>query len=117
MRKALIPVVVLAILIIGAGLFFLRPWESKAIRIGFNLPLSGALEKVGEASRMTAAMVKETIDAEGGLTVGDKRYDVEFIFEDNQTEVEGATNAAVNLIVRNHAIKRCINRQSDAATV
>ena len=42
------------------------------IKIGFPIPLTGEIPKVGEGSKYAAEMLKEEINAKGGLKVGDK---------------------------------------------
>ena len=44
------------------------------IKIGFPIPLTGEIPKVGEGSKYAAEMLKEEINAKGGLQVGDKKY-------------------------------------------
>ncbi len=46
--------------------------QSKTIKIGFNLPLTGQIPKVGENSRYAAEMLKAQLDAFGGLKIGDE---------------------------------------------
>ena len=52
------------------------------IKIGFPIPLTGEIPKVGEGSKYAAEMLKEEINGKGGLKVGDKMYPLEFIYED-----------------------------------
>jgi branched-chain amino acid transport system substrate-binding protein len=72
--------------------------SSKAIRIGFNLPLTGDIPKVGESSKFAAEMLKEAVNAEGGLLVDGVRRPLEFIYEDNESKAESAVNAALKLM-------------------
>ncbi len=68
------------------------------IRIGFNIPLTGDIPKVGESSKFAAEMLKEDINAKGGLEVGGKKYPLEFIYEDNEAKAESAVTTALKLI-------------------
>ena len=78
----------------------------KPIKIGFPIPLTGEIPKVGEGSKFAAEMLKEEINAKGGLKVGDKYYPLEFIYEDNESKPESAVNVTLKLIARDkvHAI-------------
>lgn len=77
---------------------------SKAIKIGFNIELTGDIPKVGESSKYTAEILKEEINQAGGLRVGDETYQVEFIYEDNESKAESATAAALKLITQDEVL-------------
>jgi len=102
MRKRLYFGIILFLLILGTVSFFWRPWEAKKIKIGFILPFSGDLANVGKGSRDAAELYKEQIGGE--LKAGDKTYALEFIYEDNQTDVDHAISAAVKLIVEDNVL-------------
>ena len=68
------------------------------IKIGFNIPLTGDIPKVGEMSKNAAEMLKEKINGAGGLDVGGKKYKLDFIYVDNESKAESAVNAALKLI-------------------
>ena len=70
------------------------------IKIGFPIPLTGEIPKVGEGSKYAAEMRKEENNAKGGLKVGDKMYPLEFIYEDNESKPESAVNVTLKLIER-----------------
>ncbi|WP_022660666.1 ABC transporter substrate-binding protein [Paucidesulfovibrio longus] len=72
--------------------------DSNVIKIGFNIPLTGDIPKVGEASKFAAEMLKEDVNSQGGITVGGKKYTLEFVYEDNESKAESAVNAALKLI-------------------
>lgn len=71
---------------------------AETIKIGFNIPLTGEIPKVGEESKFAAEMLKEEINAAGGLEVKGKKYKLEFIYEDNESKAESAVTAALKLI-------------------
>ena len=70
------------------------------IKIGFPIPLTGEIPKVGEGTKYAAEMLKEEINGKGGLKVGDKMYPLEFIYEDNESKPESAVNVTLKLIER-----------------
>jgi len=74
--------------------------KTESIKIGLNIPLTGDIPKVGEGSKYAAEMVKEQVKAQGGIKVGSKTYDVEFIYEDNESKAESATATAIKLITQ-----------------
>ncbi|MBN2232026.1 MAG: ABC transporter substrate-binding protein [Deltaproteobacteria bacterium] len=78
--------------------------KDNTIRIGFNIPLTGEIPKVGEASKFAAEMLKREINGAGGLQVGDQRYPLEFIYEDNESKAESAVAVAQKLIDRNKVL-------------
>jgi branched-chain amino acid transport system substrate-binding protein len=75
-------------------------WAKDVIKIGFNIPLTGDIPKVGEGSKYAAEMVKEQVNGQGGLKVGNKTYQLDFIYEDNESKAESATAAAIKLITQ-----------------
>jgi branched-chain amino acid transport system substrate-binding protein len=76
----------------------------QTIKIGFNIPLTGDIPKVGEESKFAAEMLKEDINAKGGLLVEGKRYKLQFIYEDNESKAESAVTAALKLIERDKVL-------------
>ena len=64
------------------------------IKLGFNIPLTGDIPDVGESSKNAAEMLKKKINDAGGITVGGKKYLVEFVYEDNESKAESALSAA-----------------------
>jgi len=79
-------------------------FAADTIKIGFNIPLTGDIPKVGEASKFAAEMLKEDINSKGGLEVGGKKYKLEFIYEDNESKAESAVSAALKLIERDQVL-------------
>ncbi len=77
---------------------------SDTLKIGFNIPLTGDLPKVGESSKFAAEMLKDEINGAGGLKIGDKTYKLEFIYEDNESKAESATSSALKLITQDEVL-------------
>jgi branched-chain amino acid transport system substrate-binding protein len=78
--------------------------KNEFITIGLNIPLTGDIPKVGEGSKYAAEMVKERVKAQGGIQVGSKTYDVEFLYEDNESKAESATATAIKLITQDRVL-------------
>lgn len=89
-----------ALLVILAAILCMAPaaMAKDTIKIGFNLPLTGDIPEVGEGSKNAAEMYLEDINGAGGLEVGDEKYDLEFVFMDNESKPDSAVNAALKLI-------------------
>ena len=65
--------------------------EAEPITIGLNLEISGDIPKVGEHSREAAELFVETINAAGGVLVGDERRTLALDLADNGGAADGAT--------------------------
>lgn len=74
------------------------------IKIGFNIPLTGEIPKVGEESKFAGQMLMDEVNAKGGLDVGGKKYKLEFIYEDNESKAESAVAVALKLIERDQVL-------------
>jgi branched-chain amino acid transport system substrate-binding protein len=87
-------------LVAGCLLMTVLPaWsKTKTIKIGFNIPLTGDSPKVGEGTKYSAELVKEAINAAGGLDVNGTKYKLEFIYVDNELKADSAIQAAYKLI-------------------
>ncbi len=72
--------------------------DDGVIRIGFNIAMTGDFELVGSHAKNAAELVKKEIDAAGGLQVGGKKYKVEFVYGNNETNPTVAANLAINQI-------------------
>jgi branched-chain amino acid transport system substrate-binding protein len=97
MRSKILLVAALITIVSALG-FAAGGAEGDVIKIGFNIPLTGDIPKVGEASKFAAEMILEDINGAGGLMVGDTAYQLEFVYEDNESKAESAVSAALKLI-------------------
>ena len=68
------------------------------IRIGFNIPQSGMFELVGVHSRNAADLVQQQLKKEGGLKIGSKQYNVEFLYGDNGSNPTTASTLTIKQI-------------------
>jgi branched-chain amino acid transport system substrate-binding protein len=97
-------------ILVGGLVLLLGLWglgialAADTIKIGFNIPLTGDIPKVGEGSKFAGEMLKEKINKAGGLKVGSKSYMVEFIYQDNEAKAESATAAALKLITQDKVL-------------
>lgn len=79
-------------------------FAADVIRVGFNIPLTGDIPKVGEGSKFAGEMLKERINKAGGLKIGNKTYTLEFVYQDNEAKAESATAAALKLIAQDKVL-------------
>jgi len=90
-----------------ATTFFLVPSASfgkDVLKIGINAPMTGDIPKVGEGTKFAAKMWLADIEAAGGLAVGDKKYDVELVIEDNESKAESAVKANTKMITEDEVL-------------
>jgi branched-chain amino acid transport system substrate-binding protein len=80
------------------------PAGPDTIKIGINAPLTGDIPKVGEGTKFAAEMWLADIEAAGGLLVGDKKYNVELVVEDNESKAESATKANTKMITQDEVL-------------
>ncbi|MBF0411184.1 MAG: ABC transporter substrate-binding protein [Desulfamplus sp.] len=74
------------------------------IKIGFNIPLTGEIPKVGEESKFAGQMLLNEVNAKGGIDVGGKKYKLEFIYEDNESKAESAVAVSLKLIEKDQVL-------------
>jgi len=74
------------------------------IKLGFNIPLTGDVPDLGESTKNAAEMLKKKINAAGGLDVGGKKYQLEFVYEDNESKAESALSSARKLITEDNVL-------------
>jgi len=94
----------LALVVMATLLFSSFSWSAETLKVGFDIPLTGDIPQVGESSKYAAEMLKEQINSAGGIKVGDKTYQLEFIYEDNESKAESATAAGLKLITQDQVL-------------
>lgn len=70
------------------------------LKVGFNIAFSGMFSMVGNNTKNAAELFRQEVNAAGGLKVGDKTYNLEFIYGDNKSDATGATSLAIKLITK-----------------
>lgn len=88
--------------ILALFLFAVRPAEAlgaqRPIRIGFPVPLTGAFGRDGSLVRDAYLFWKETVNTKGGIEVRGRRYPVELIFYDDQSDPPTSAKLTEKLI-------------------
>ncbi len=97
------PLIVLLALLAFVG-YVSTASAANTIKIGFNIPLTGDIPKVGEGSKYAAEIFLAEVNGAGGIKVGDKTYLLQFIYEDNESKAESATAAALKLITQDQVL-------------
>jgi branched-chain amino acid transport system substrate-binding protein len=72
--------------------------DDGVIRIGFNLPMTGMFGLVGNHSKNAAELVYKDIEAAGGIQVGAKKYKIEFIYGDNESNPTAAAGLTIKQV-------------------
>ncbi len=71
---------------------------SRAIKIGYVSPQTGALSAFGAADRYVTDSIRTFFQRQGGLPIGARTYPVEIIVRDSQSDQNRAAQAAGDLI-------------------
>lgn len=104
--RAAIVLVVVALALAGAGAYVYytlqRPPETGVIRIGLLAPLTGPLSYGGMDMKQGAILAVDEINSNGGVRVGDKRYRIELVIEDDEANPAKATAAVQKMITQDN---------------
>ena len=103
MKKALFAGIVFCALL-GLVFYACGPSGPESIKIGINAPMTGDIPKVGEGTKFAAQMWLADINAAGGLQVGDKKYKVELVIEDNESKAESAVKVNTKMITEDEVL-------------
>ncbi len=95
-----LPLITLLLLFMAIG----NALAQEKIIIGMNLPLSGDRQATGASTREGAELLREQINAAGGLDVAGSRYQVEYVYADNESDPQKAVGAMLQLITRNNVL-------------
>ena len=93
-----------AILLVFMLIFVAIAHSQPTITIGFNLSLTGAREASAEDCRLGVEMVREEVNAAGGLKVGDTLFKVEYVYGDNESNPQKAVDVALRLITKENVL-------------
>ena len=74
------------------------------IRIGVNAELTGSKPTVGDSCKKAMELLASQVNAAGGLKLGDKKYRLKLLVEDNEDKAESAAAVAQKLISQNNVL-------------
>ena len=86
---------VLSLVICGCG-----KMDSNTVRIGLIAELTGDVPAVGASCKNAAEMAVQEINDAGGIQLGEKKYKVELIIEDNAGKADQSASSAQKLITQ-----------------
>jgi len=104
MNKKNAVIAIFSCVLVGLLFFACGEKAPEVIKIGINAPLTGDIPKVGEGTKFAAQMWLEDIKAAGGLQVGDKKFPVELVIEDNESKAESAVKANTKMITEDEVL-------------
>lgn len=104
MRKLTICLVLALVAVMTVSFMGCGKGGQKTIKVGINAPITGDIPKVGEGSKFAAQMWLADIEAAGGLQVGDQKYKVELVIEDNESKAESAVKANTKMITEDEVM-------------
>ena len=79
-------------------------WAGEKITIGLNLSLTGDRQATGISTKEGVELLREQINSGGGLRVGNTRYEVEYIYADDESSPQKAVSASLQLITKNNVL-------------
>lgn len=74
------------------------------ITIGFNIPLTGEFQVVGNNAKKIGELIGKQLADAGGLQVGKKTYRVEFFYGDNTSTPSGASGQVLSQVSREQVL-------------
>ncbi|WP_136808637.1 ABC transporter substrate-binding protein [Desulfosediminicola flagellatus] len=76
----------------------------ETITIGLNLPLSGPRKTTGLSTKEGAELIRNQVNNAGGLLVGNKRYPVNFVYGDNESNPQKAVSVTLDQITKDNVL-------------
>ncbi len=90
-------ILILAVLAMAGRFAYSEP---AAVSVGFNLPLTGELSVYGQKAKRSILLLKQRIEKQGGIHIGERLYPFNFIFADNCGVIETALTETLELATR-----------------
>ncbi|MCI0430465.1 MAG: ABC transporter substrate-binding protein [Rhodospirillales bacterium] len=98
-RRRLLGTSAAGLALAGTGFPRLGRAGEKAVKIGFLAPMSGDYVDWGLPGLYGCEIWAETINAQGGLKIGDDTYKIEFVGYDDEAETDKALQGAKKLVL------------------
>jgi branched-chain amino acid transport system substrate-binding protein len=98
MKKSTVFIILLAILSLGIG--GCSKDDSSRINIGVIAELTGDVPAVGASCKNAAEMAVAEVNDAGGIQLGDKKYKINLIIEDNAGKADQSASSAQKLITQ-----------------
>jgi branched-chain amino acid transport system substrate-binding protein len=100
MKKLTVLFLATTLLISTAFLISCSKNDPNTIKIGLIAELTGDVPAVGASCKNSAEMAVEEINKDGGIQLGDKKYKVDLIIEDNAGKADQSASSAQKLITQ-----------------
>jgi len=78
--------------------------DASQIKIGLIAELTGDIPAVGASCKNAAEMAVAEVNAAGGIQLGDKKFKIKLIIEDNAGKADQSASAAQKLITQNKVV-------------
>ena len=102
MKKSAIFIILLVIL--SLGVFGCGKEDDSQIKIGLIAELTGDIPAVGASCKKAADLAVQEVNDMGGIQLGDKKYQIKLIVEDNAGKADQSASAAQKLITQNKVL-------------
>lgn len=102
MKKSVI--IMIFMMIISMGICGCSKPDSDNIKIGVIAELTGDIPAVGASCKNAAEMAVQEVNDAGGIRLGDRKYKVKLIIEDNAGKADQSAASAQKLITRQKVI-------------
>ena len=102
MKKSAIFLILLVIL--SLGICGCSREDSSRIKVGVIAELTGDIPAVGASCKNAAEMAVAEINDRGGIQLGDRKYKIDLIIEDNAGKADQSASAAQKLITQNNVV-------------
>ena len=102
MKKSAILIILLVTL--SLSVFGCSQEDSSQIKIGLIAELTGDIPAVGASCRKAADLAVQEVNDMGGMQLGDKKYKIKLIVEDNAGKADQSASAAQKLITQNKVL-------------
>jgi branched-chain amino acid transport system substrate-binding protein len=104
MRKLTVLFIAITLLMSITFLISCSKNDPNTIKIGVIAELTGDIPAVGASCKNAAEMAVAEINKDGGIQLGDKKYKVDLIIEDNAGKADQAASSAQKLITQKNVV-------------
>ena len=93
-------VIIILLLILSLGICGCSKEDSSQIKIGVIAELTGDVPAVGASCKNAAEMAVAEVNDSGGIQLGDKKYRIKLLIEDNAGKADQSASSAQKLITQ-----------------
>ena len=77
---------------------------AEKVTIGVNVSLTGARQASGISTKEGAELLKEQLNGKGGVRIGNKQYQLELIYVDDESTPQKAVTGSLELITKHNVL-------------